>query len=690
MMRKPLHFILIGIFFLTTIQVFAQNVNLIDSLKTSLSNAKGKERFELLNAIGFEFRLSHPDSTIYYCEQAYKLGKELNLATELAKPLSFIGLAKAYKGDFSGSLKFHEQAIEVAQKQKDSLQLGYGYNNFGRLFFDQGDLVRAYENLINAKNIFEKLDDKSGLAYVYRSLAGLYSSQGDNEKALEASKQALELRRKIGDARGILSALMELGLVYNDVGLSKNAITSLQEATAIASSISDEISLAEISLALSEIYIEGNIIPEALTEAKNAYTTIVLNDNKRMLARANLQMGICHYLMKDYDAALRFLNIALNESERSQNLSVSRDANLYLGKVYEARNDLSKANQFTNKYLVLKESLQNVDLTRQIERLQFQLEIEKKETENELLIANEAVAKSTIRQKELQNVFLIVVISFVSLMAAVQWYYKKRKKEVNKKLAAQNDEIQQQRIEIGEQNERLIKRNRELSDLNHEKDTLMSIVAHDLKSPLNNIRGLIGLMEMGDLSEEQKKYITLMKTATRGGIDLIIDLLDVHMLEENIKPNYDAFNLHDLLLEKQKEHHSAFDGKNITVLIKGDKIGEIVSDRDYLSRIMDNLISNAMKFSSPNSQVEVEVQAKDNVIRMAIKDQGPGFSEYDKQFLFQKFKKLSARPTGGESSNGLGLAIVKILIDRLGGEIVLESVRGTGSTFIVVFPIQPV
>lgn len=690
MMRKPIYLIWSVILVVLSGSAVAQNVNLIDSLKSSLPDAKGKSRFDLLNAIGFEFRLSHPDSTIFYCEKAFSLGKELNLAKELAKPLSFIGLANAYRGNFAASLDYHQQAIELATEQNDSVQLGFGYNNFGRLFFDQGDLVRAYENLIAAKDIFEVLNDKSGLAYVYRSLAGLYSSQGDNEKALEASKQALTLRNQIGNPRGVLSALMELGLVYNDVGQSEEAIASLQEATAIAASINDEISLAEIKLAISEIYVEENKIEEALNAGSDAYSTIVKNDNNRMFARANLQMGICHYLQKNYDAALRFLNVALTESERSQNLSISRDANLYLGKIFEDRNDLGKANQYTNKYLVLKESLLNVDLTRQIERLQFQLEIEKKEKENELLLAQEQVAKSTIRQKELQNVFLIVVISFVSLMAVVQWYYKKRKKEVNKTLAKQNEEIQQQRIEIGDQNERLIRRNRQLSDLNHEKDTLMSIVAHDLKSPLNNIRGLIGLMEMEKLNDEQKKYLELMKAATRSGIDLIIDLLDVHMLEENIKPNYDSFNFHELLEEKRKEHQSAFDGKNIGVVITGEKVNEIISDRDYLSRILDNLISNAMKFSSPNSEVLVDIETKDGLVQMAIKDQGPGFSEYDKQFLFQKFKKLSARPTGGESSNGLGLAIVKILIDRLGGKISLESVRGSGSTFKVVFPIQPV
>ena len=77
------------------------------------------------------------------------------------------------------------------------------------------------------------------------------------------------------------------------------------------------------------------------------------------------------------------------------------------------------------------------------------------------------------------------------------------------------------------------------------------------------------------------------------------------------------------------------------------------------------------------------------MMTIAVKDQGPGFSDKDKSYLFQKFKKLSARPTAGESSNGLGLAIVKTLVDRLKGRIDLVSEQGRGSQFIVNLPVKP-
>lgn len=105
-----------------------------------------------------------------------------------------------------------------------------------------------------------------------------------------------------------------------------------------------------------------------------------------------------------------------------------------------------------------------------------------------------------------------------------------------------------------------------------------------------------------------------------------------------------------------------------------------------MNRIIDNLVSNAIKFSPRNSQVSVVGKKEGDAIIISVKDNGPGFLESDRTFLFQKFKRLSAQPTGGESSNGLGLAIVKTLIDRLGGEIALSSEPGNGAEFIVRIP----
>lgn len=665
----------------------AQNLSRIDSLKRIVYQSKGEEKFEALNNLGFEYRLSYPDSTIYYCEQAFSLGNELKIKRGLSKPLSFIGLANSYKGDYKSSFDYHNRAIAIAEEEGDSIQLAFGYNNFGRLFFDQGDLVRAYNNFIKAGAIFEAVNDKSGLSYVSRSLANLHKSQGDIDKALQMSLRAYNLRKEVSDSRGILSALMELGLVYDEMNDTTNAIRSLRMADSIADVIDDQISHAEINLALGEILLDKYQLTDAFKEARESQEIIVRTGNQRLRPRVNLLLGRIYLEMNNIPAAIDHLNRVISDAERTGNLLQQRDANLYLSKAFAMRKDSGKAIEYTNRYLILKESLQNVDLTRQIERLQFQLEIEKKEKENELLLAEQKTNEVVIQQQKLQNVMLVIIIVFISILTTVHWRNSIKRKVVNHKLALQNSEIQKQREEIVRQNEKLSRRNIELSELNHEKDTLMSIVAHDLKSPLNSIKGLIYLMESGGLNDpEQKRYLEMVKIATQGGLDLIKDLLDVNMLEENVQPRFSVFDLSTFMLDKVEAFRLTAGSKNIELAITRVESEEVCSDLDYLNRIMDNLISNAIKFSKENSIIELAAGVAEDKFWIKVKDQGPGFSENDKTQLFQKFKKLSARPTGGESSNGLGLAIVKTLVDRLGGVIELNTQLRKGSEFSIVFP----
>src|SRR5690606_16530227 len=169
------------------------------------------------------------------------------------------------------------------------------------------------------------------------------------------------------------------------------------------------------------------------------------------------------------------------------------------------------------------------------------------------------------------------------------------------------------------------------------------------------------------------------------GLDLIKDLLDVNMLEENVLPEYSSIDLKQFLGEKMESLSHAAEQKGIQIKISApDK--EVYTDADYLGRIVDNLVSNAIKFSKNKSVVDVSAGEEGGAFWVRVKDHGPGFSETDKTKLFQKFQKLSARPTGGESSNGLGLAIVKTLVDRLGGEITLKTALRQGSEFTVTFP----
>lgn len=398
-------------------------------------------------------------------------------------------------------------------------------------------------------------------------------------------------------------------------------------------------------------------------------------------------LGILDFETNRLPSAIHYLTKVIEEATKTGNLLQQRDAHFYLSKIYTKQGNKAKSIEHTNRYLILNESIRNVDLTREIERLQFQLEIEKKEKENEVLLAKQTASEALINQQKLQNTLLVIVIVFISVLASVHWWNSKKRKEVNVRLEQQNLEIKTQREEIVRQNEKLSRRNHQLSELNHEKDTLMSIVAHDLKAPLNRIKGLTDIMalEQNGSSSDQKMYLKLIQDSTRAGLDLIKDLLDVNMLEENVQPKLSTFDISTFLLEKMESFRQAAETKNIHLQITEVESEKIYSDADYLGRIIDNLISNAIKFSKNNTTISLAGGKSARGFWISVKDEGPGFSEKDREQLFQKFKKLSAQPTAGETSNGLGLAIVKTLVDRLGGEISLRSEPRKGSEFMIHF-----
>jgi signal transduction histidine kinase len=669
--------------------VLGQNLQLIDSIKHQLIGAKEQARFELLNDLAWEYRWAYPDSTVHYAKQAHKLGQGLNLSKSMAKPVNFMGVALNYKGNRLGAFEYYEEALKISTIQQDSIQIAHSNNNLGRLFFEQGLLARSYSYFVKSLSIFEKINDSTGLAYTYQSLANLYKSQRDYVKSEHNYLRANAIRLSLGNTRDIMSAYLQTARLYEETNQTKQALRYLLLADSAGLVINDEINLAEIKTFIAENYLHEDSLDAAETMCLQGLKVILAKNNIRMLPHAYLTLGQIKSEKNDLKEAKKYFSQALTIASSTKDLAGKMRAHYFLWKLSEKEKNRSAELENLNQYLMIKDSIKDLDLARQVERFQFEIEIERKERENELLKVTQAKTAITVEQQRLQNIILIIIIGFVSVLGFIQWRNSKKRREVNETLAQQNQFIQNQRREIVEQNEKLSRRNQQLSDLNHEKDTLMSIVAHDLKSPLNNIKGIADLMEIeGGLTEDQKKYVSMTKDATKAGLYLIKDLLDVHMLEENVLPNYTTFDISDFLLRKVNNHQPVAESKGIHLHITRIENEDVYMDADYLSRVIDNLITNAIKFSNKNTTIAVSAGIANNDLWISVKDQGQGFSEKDKRDLFQKFKKLSSQPTANESSNGLGLAIVKTLVDRMKGSIDLVSEKGKGSEFIIHLPVS--
>ncbi len=242
--------------------------------------------------------------------------------------------------------------------------------------------------------------------------------------------------------------------------------------------------------------------------------------------------------------------------------------------------------------------------------------------------------------------------------------------------------------------ETLEHQNEKLQRLNDEKNEFLGIAAHDLKNPLSSIRGMAQMIvkrKQVELAEEELDEMShQIETQSNFMFEIITNLLDVNKIENGkltlqMMPVEILMSLDNVV----SRYQLAASKKNITLNFDTDADApQIYGDPTLTIQILDNIVSNAVKYSPTDKQVWVSLKedtAKKR-IRVEVKDEGPGFSDEDKKKLFGKFARLSAKPTGGEHSTGLGLSIVKRLTEAMGANIWCESELGKGATFILEFP----
>lgn len=245
------------------------------------------------------------------------------------------------------------------------------------------------------------------------------------------------------------------------------------------------------------------------------------------------------------------------------------------------------------------------------------------------------------------------------------------------------------------QNERLVSVNENLVELNNEKNEFLGIVAHDLKNPLASILlGIEMLQRYQDrmTADQQIKRLGDMRTTSRRMQAIITNLLDVNAVDTGKFTLTPAkFNFSDAVRAVVEDYIERAKEKNITLNFEAESSDIIAfADNNATVQILDNLVSNAVKYSPFNTTAWISVRVVDTKVQCLVKDEGPGISEEDKKKLFGKYARLSAKPTGGEHSTGLGLSIVKKLAEAMHGTVWCESELGDGATFILELPMQDV
>jgi len=236
----------------------------------------------------------------------------------------------------------------------------------------------------------------------------------------------------------------------------------------------------------------------------------------------------------------------------------------------------------------------------------------------------------------------------------------------------------------------ILKQNQNLQRLNERKSYYLDMAAHDIRSPVAQIQmAAQTAQEFFDVMSEEERatFITTIIKQSNAVLGLLDNILDMGQIETGqLRLHPEPIILKDYMEEIVRDQTRLAATKEMHLLLGDVPQGEVVVDRLRLRQILDNLISNAIKFSPRGSTIVICVQRRDGDWRISVQDQGPGLNAKDRERVFQGYGKLSARPTGGEKSTGLGLVIVRHLVEAHGGHVGVDSVFGRGATFWFTLP----
>jgi len=251
------------------------------------------------------------------------------------------------------------------------------------------------------------------------------------------------------------------------------------------------------------------------------------------------------------------------------------------------------------------------------------------------------------------------------------------------------DEISRLNNELVTIQREMAKKNADLDHLNKEKNRFLGMAAHDLRNPLHGILLQCDYLLQVIEDEKYRDIITSIKEASEFMVGLIEDLLDYSKIEAGeVNLDYAQVDITLLVQDIIRINRPLAEQHTIALELKAEQIGQIYTDPGKISQILNNLISNAIKFSKSNTIIQVRLTDKGNTFTLEVQDQGKGMSLEQQDQLFKPFHK-GERGLRGEKTTGLGLTIVKRIIDALGGELHITSQVGEGSTFSVTLPKIP-
>jgi len=544
---------------------------------------------------------------------------------------------------------------------------------FGYYYENKANYPQAIDYYLQALEAARRSGYIKHQTKILADLAAVYTQDMKQPaKAKEIYQECIRLNQQLGDAHSLLNSYINLGAIYNRLGLYDSALVFLKEGLRVGKPLEEKGTddLTDLYNNFGNTYYYLKKYDQSITYFRDNYNHDLAGLSPSR--QADLWLDVLN--MADsyseegvYDSAGKYADLSLQLAQQLGSKSKESDSYQVLAQLYQHRGDYKKAWEYQRQWYSLDTALVNGETYKAIAELQEKFQARERENEKLLL-------QSEINQQKFHfRIMLIMAISLllIAIAAAISFIIKRR---ANRLLQATNDQI--------------VRQNERLSELNYEKNSLISIVSHDLSTPFASI-GMwqqLLLKEKDNLTDSQRKALERIAQATHYGEKLIRHILDVEKAQTNQhKVRLENMDLR-IFAETQLDNFTPVAAsKNIQLHLEcPNRSIYFLSDPQLLGRMLDNLLSNAIKYTGTGKNIWMSVSEERDAISIKVRDEGVGIQPDELPHLFGKYNKISSKPTNGEASTGLGLSIVKRICEELNGQIFCESAVGEGSVFTVV------
>lgn len=614
---------------------------------------------------------------------------------------------------------------EFAQKiHQQSEEIGYYYGvayaeyYIGRSLFIQADYGKALAHSQTALLLFEQAHEIAGVARSLRQIGGIYRAWNQFDTALQhyRREESIYHNPQYYDEEGMAGVLMEIATVYMMISQYDIALTYYQQALDCVKEFNDDVRLAKILANVATLYILLGKYDIAADYQERALALYQKMNNKESVTQLLVNMGWRCLQQNQFAKVVEYGNLALEVCEELGNKRFKAMVLLNIASAYMGLEQYDEAHPLLQLSYNLAWAVHDKRTCGAIQHTLGKFFLEQKHYEQALSSLSQAlelVRGIGLKHEEYQMYHLLArVEEEQGHIAESLGYYKeyiRLKEEVlderrsqaigemqmrfNVEQAEAEKEIYRlKNVEMAGMLKKVEALNTHLEEMNEEKDNMLKIVAHDMKNPLTIIGLTITLamsrLEQMTQEEVREQLKTIDKTAERLN-SIVSRLSDMSIIESGkmtiqqveVNLNESVQNCiamyRDRMREKDIELESEFSAEGVW----------LYTDRNLLDEVIDNILSNAVKYSFRGKTVRVHTWVQGDRGNIAIADGGPGIREEDREKLFKKFSRLRSRPTGGEGATGLGLWIVKKLVEKMEGSIACESNVGEGATFTVTFPL---